>query len=748
MASHWHQIGGDIGTKGAAALAYHFRCSQKEPHGMATPAYIVFDPDDNGLPDLLELVAEACALLRPEERWRVTFSTYAAGKQPSNLPCDWRFCLKDDLTFLTDRAKNKLRINLTDRTMLYAADDSKVPEYKELCDLAATGEPPRPANAGAPGHGGALTPAGGGSRSYKLAHSPSIHGTSNPIKGGLPSGLEFDHKSEQKRRHPLVSFGGLMLLLLLVGALVFISIYLRPAPERSSGTTGDGVRDLQTGNSAVEPVPPVDTADMNKRIQEQRTAQAASDTVHEATAGLTRSNQTETVGTAQREASHTTPAAHRTYRLIAELSPDTVPAKVASAEEAANHPFTVYCLTRNPLKAETGTYTPGYPSPKGGFSQASIRVSGKEKPLVSFDWVLYQSATGTVCHLYRPPGSQSITLPQTVTYAPGLTKVEFPELGALPSPLLEAFSTLGCLDLGLYAGAAPAQDKEPFFWREKLKLTDSTVTIPPGIGEAFKKYRDRIETSRDPLLNDYCVKRKALADKRQEQKALDASAKVADADLRRAAEALRSLTEASTRAAQEIERLDADAKAEREFVNELAKKILSAKSTTVALIFRQAAADEKNAQTAEERDKQKRFVAKLNQLAAKYVAIQSDAMNSSKDEKVQRRLETIRNHEFECVEIKKLSEAQQREFSSERSKKEHNQVTGKAEGLAKKKESESALAQAQAAADGYHAKLKALPAEVKNSEDELKQALRALEAGLPITATVIIDKPSNAGGPP
>jgi hypothetical protein len=481
---------------------------------------------------------------------------------------------------------------------------------------------------------------------------------------------------------------------------------------------------------------PLNVEMMRQRIQEQRAVQAAG--VRDLP------NPIATADRAPREKN----SAARTYRLIAELSPDTVPAKVESAEEAANHPFTVYGLTRNPLKAETGTYTPGYPSSKGGFIQASITVSGKEKHLASFEWILYQPATGTVCHLYRPPGSQAIRLPQTVTYAPGLNKVEFPELGALPSPLLEAFGALGCLELGLYAGAAPAQDKEPFFWREKLKLTDGSVTIPPESRQAFKAYSERIENSNNPLLNDCCVKRKALADKRQELKAFEAASTDADEELKRAADAVRSRTDAGTRAEQEIERLDAEAKSERDFINELGRKQQTAKSKTVASTLQQAIADEATAQTTEERVKQKRFIARLTERAAKYVDIQSELYNNSKDEKIRSRLDAIKKHEFACVEIKMLSEARLREISDNRAIQERHQVAGKTQAQGMKAQSESGLKQAQAAADDYHAKLKALPAEVDKLENELNQALAKLEAGLTVTATVIIDKPSNTRGSP
>jgi hypothetical protein len=73
----WEELTGDPGWAGVVAEAFQ--------HDPSRLAYLLFEP---GM-DLLPLIAEALALLPPEQRWHVTFSTYFTGL-PQGIPCLWR----------------------------------------------------------------------------------------------------------------------------------------------------------------------------------------------------------------------------------------------------------------------------------------------------------------------------------------------------------------------------------------------------------------------------------------------------------------------------------------------------------------------------------------------------------------------------------------------------------------------------------------------------------------------------------
>ncbi|QEL14074.1 GAP1-N2 domain-containing protein [Limnoglobus roseus] len=76
----WEQTLGDAGWGGVLAAAL-------DP---ARPAVIVFQPGQ----DVLPLISESLALLSPDERWQVTFSTYYLGT-PAGVRCQWR-CVPAD----------------------------------------------------------------------------------------------------------------------------------------------------------------------------------------------------------------------------------------------------------------------------------------------------------------------------------------------------------------------------------------------------------------------------------------------------------------------------------------------------------------------------------------------------------------------------------------------------------------------------------------------------------------------------
>ncbi len=75
----WKQLIGDAGWAGVLA---------ESALGQGSPMSVIFPA---GTPTL-ELVVEALALLPPERRWQVTFSTYFT-KAPAGVDCQWRFVL-------------------------------------------------------------------------------------------------------------------------------------------------------------------------------------------------------------------------------------------------------------------------------------------------------------------------------------------------------------------------------------------------------------------------------------------------------------------------------------------------------------------------------------------------------------------------------------------------------------------------------------------------------------------------------
>ncbi|NOY80010.1 MAG: hypothetical protein GXP31_03290 [Kiritimatiellaeota bacterium] len=80
VARTWHAAAGDAGWAGVLAYAFLRRPSD--------PAFLLFEP---GQP-MLELIAEALALLPPRRRWDVTFSTYFT-LLPAGTTCAWRCCV-------------------------------------------------------------------------------------------------------------------------------------------------------------------------------------------------------------------------------------------------------------------------------------------------------------------------------------------------------------------------------------------------------------------------------------------------------------------------------------------------------------------------------------------------------------------------------------------------------------------------------------------------------------------------------
>ena len=88
----WQQVAGDSGWAGALAQGFLNHPDR--------PSYLVYEPGVN----LLPLFVEALALVPPERRWQVTFSTYYTGVQPG-ISCLWRGVLAN-----TPEAEQALRM--------------------------------------------------------------------------------------------------------------------------------------------------------------------------------------------------------------------------------------------------------------------------------------------------------------------------------------------------------------------------------------------------------------------------------------------------------------------------------------------------------------------------------------------------------------------------------------------------------------------------------------------------------------
>jgi len=109
----WQQMSGDAGWAG--------RLIQSLREQPSLPSYIIYAPGT----DVLPLVREAIALLPPQERWQVTFSTYF-GHLPSDASCAWRCVLAGSAAARGAGRPGVLAIDLT--SDLPRAPDSEFTE--------------------------------------------------------------------------------------------------------------------------------------------------------------------------------------------------------------------------------------------------------------------------------------------------------------------------------------------------------------------------------------------------------------------------------------------------------------------------------------------------------------------------------------------------------------------------------------------------------------------------------------------
>jgi hypothetical protein len=150
---NWERLTGDAGWAGVLA-----ECFEKEP-GRAT--YLIVEP---GL-DPLPLLAEALALLPPERRWAVTFSTcYTERSLAPGLGCAWR-CVPRG----SEEAKAAASLPGT----LNLCEPRGRAQGGERVEQARTGRPPRLAAPLPPRpHAVALSSAAGAPGPYRAASAP------------------------------------------------------------------------------------------------------------------------------------------------------------------------------------------------------------------------------------------------------------------------------------------------------------------------------------------------------------------------------------------------------------------------------------------------------------------------------------------------------------------------------------------------------------------------------------------------
>ena len=122
--SQWQQITGHHGW--AAVLA------QTATDRNNKPVTIIFSIDQKD--QCLQLVEEALSLIRPSDRWDVSFSTYYSGSLPTRVSCQWRFVL--DTSELGRKARRHSRGVVIDLAKL--ATSQTAPPKNELSAFAGT----------------------------------------------------------------------------------------------------------------------------------------------------------------------------------------------------------------------------------------------------------------------------------------------------------------------------------------------------------------------------------------------------------------------------------------------------------------------------------------------------------------------------------------------------------------------------------------------------------------------------------
>ena len=118
----WQKLTGDSGWAGVLAGTVLTR----------RPVILIVRPDQ----DVLTLFREALVLLKPEERWKATFSTYYTSL-PANAQCQWRALVDGAYDEKLLRIPNAITLDLRNPSALPRVDEiALTPQEKTLVDLA------------------------------------------------------------------------------------------------------------------------------------------------------------------------------------------------------------------------------------------------------------------------------------------------------------------------------------------------------------------------------------------------------------------------------------------------------------------------------------------------------------------------------------------------------------------------------------------------------------------------------------
>lgn len=258
VCKEWQRLTGDAGWAGAVAESF-----LKNPD---RPVYFLFEP---GM-DLLPLVAEALALLPPDQRWNVGFSTYMTGL-PTGMTCPWRGVPRASEDAATARRlPGALVIDLCDQAskavggpLVEAARTGRAPARLDTAAAVAVPMPPVPAAAivrpsgSAQGLKPGLPPP---PMPYMPASAPTAPAGSMPRSGFWPG----------------VASGLLGSLIPLVALVLMGVVILAPFPELSlKGSSAQQVAVLPTTEKAPPlpelPVPKGDEEELRRMLSDRET---------------------------------------------------------------------------------------------------------------------------------------------------------------------------------------------------------------------------------------------------------------------------------------------------------------------------------------------------------------------------------------------------------------------------------------------------------------------------------------------
>jgi len=210
ICSAWQQLTGDAGWGGALA--------ESAVNGAKRQAVIVFKPGMSVLP----LAVEALGLLKPSERWNVTFNTYFT-KLPPGIDCQWRFVLEGTTEAKTARRlPNALIIDLCNPLAPAQGD--------VLVEAARTGVVPERTAPTTPTQVGLVTtPVLEEEADLRQDKMPAPSVPEQAADVGLTR-LPGVRRAKKKSKAPMIATAVGVVALLIVGAVAAITVFSEPEP--------------------------------------------------------------------------------------------------------------------------------------------------------------------------------------------------------------------------------------------------------------------------------------------------------------------------------------------------------------------------------------------------------------------------------------------------------------------------------------------------------------------------------------